>query len=288
MRQKDREIQDFYHQKLESKKLFSIGQMKQASGFSRSTLVKLEEAGYLKPRKVSKSSGYRYYDAFNLGELAQYQNLRQMGFSAKEIIGYTSGEITPDDMLAQIENRLQLLQRFADEFRMRLKKSNNYMFSIIHLSETTCYCRTMTASSPPEVAAFTFGVIHEAVFKGYRMLHGEPLFSIRHDTRTRPMGHEDAPYETTVCVPLDPYNLKEPLEEGIRVIPGADALSLLYYGSHEDTDSMNRAQRMMWEEMEQRGLSSDGSMRALGLVVPYYGMQIEPEDYVFRFAIPLT
>ena len=28
-------------------------------------------------------------------------------------------------------------------------------------------------------------------------------------------------------------------------------------------------------------------MRALGIVAPYVGIEIEPKDYVFRFAIPI-
>lgn len=289
MREKNQVIQNFYDEKADGGKLFTVGQMKQASGFSRSMLIKLEEAGYLTPRKTNESSGYRYYDAFNLGELAQYQNLREMGFSGREILEFSKGEIGPEEMLGRIEDRLRLVQRCADEFRMRLKKSDNFQFSMIHLPETTCFCRTAKAANAHETAVFTYGVIHEAVFRGYRMRHSEPLFSIRYDTQTNPLGNEDAPYETTVCVPLDASSLKGQADENVRTVPATDALSLLYYGSHEDSDSINRAHRLMWEEMERRGLSAaDGSLRALGIVVPYYGMQIEPEDYVFRFAIPLA
>ncbi len=288
MREKNQVIQELYNENMVDGQLFTVGQMKQASGFSRSMLIKLEEAGYITPRKTNEASGYRYYDAFNLGELAQYHNLREMGFSGKTILRYSKGEIEPEEMLEQIEARLRLVQRCADEFRMRLKKSDNFQFSIIHLPETTCFYRTTKAVNAQETAAFTYGVIHEAVFRGYRMCHSEPLFSIRYDTQTNPLGNAVVPYETTVCVPLDTGSLKGQADENVRTIPATDALSLLYYGSHEDSNSINYAHQLMWEEMERRGLSSaDGSLRALGIVVPYYGMQIEPEDYVFRFAIPL-
>ena len=37
----------------------------------------------------------------------------------------------------------------------------------------------------------------------------------------------------------------------------------------------------------ERGHVPAGQLRGVGIVAPYVGMQINPRDYVFRFAIPV-
>ena len=53
----------------DNRKLFTIKEMTQACGVSRTTLIRMEEDGFLKPYRVDPDSGYRYYDLQNVTEL---------------------------------------------------------------------------------------------------------------------------------------------------------------------------------------------------------------------------
>ena len=287
MRDTAKVIRQFKQKESVTDELFSIGQICQASGFSRSMILKLENDGYLTPRKINQETGYRYYDGFNIYQLQQYQYLRTIGLSRKEILGYRSGDMEPQALLKQLKTRLELLQRGVDEFSLRLAKENNFTFSVLELPETTCYCRSTDCVYPSEVAVFTYNITYEVIRLGYSYYHDEPLFSLRSDTQTNPIGNPDKPYHTTICIPLDPASIKKQPDDHIQRIPSCKALSILYYGTHEDTDAINKAHRLLWEEMDRRGLEAVGPMRALGIVAPYVGIEIEPKDYVFRFAIPI-
>ena len=53
------------------KDLFQITEAARACGVSRSTLMRMEESGLLKPAYVSKDSGRRYYDNFSVAHVLQ-------------------------------------------------------------------------------------------------------------------------------------------------------------------------------------------------------------------------
>ena len=57
----------------EKRVLFSMKEITNACGVSRSTLLRMEEDGFLKPYKIDPESGYRYYDLQNVAAVGQYQ-----------------------------------------------------------------------------------------------------------------------------------------------------------------------------------------------------------------------
>ena len=70
------------------KKLFQISEVSKACGVSRSTIMRMEEKGLLKPTYVSPDSGRRYYDNFAVAHILQVGKLRSMGLTNDEIIKY--------------------------------------------------------------------------------------------------------------------------------------------------------------------------------------------------------
>ena len=69
----------------EKTRLFTINEIAQACGISRSTLLRMEKDGFLMPRRVDPITGYRYYDLQNVTAVGQYQRLQEAGLSRKEI-----------------------------------------------------------------------------------------------------------------------------------------------------------------------------------------------------------
>ena len=75
-------------EKIDTKKLFQITEAAHACGLSRSTLMRLEEKGLLKPAYIAPDSGRRYYDNHNVARILQIEKFKAMGFGTEEIAGY--------------------------------------------------------------------------------------------------------------------------------------------------------------------------------------------------------
>ena len=50
---------------------------------------------------------------------------------------------------------------------------------------------------------------------------------------------------------------------------------------------MENGGQMLFAEMKRRGLEPTGPLIGINVVGVFFGNEIDPEDYVFRFAIPI-
>ena len=268
-----------------SPELFSIRQVCDACGISRAMLIKLENAGFLVPAQVNAKTGYRWYDLYNVSKLQQYQNLRSLGLSLKEIEAvYSPDSADAERVLSTMKDRLQQLLRCIDELSLRLGRQENAIFSVMELPELTCLCGRGRFSSMREKERFTYGLHAEVAKRGLRLLPSEPIFTLREDTRDE---HADEkPHEITVCIPIDPAFLQGRNTENVEVIPACHALSLLLRGDYRSPEMLSRAHTAIWAEMDRRGLTADGPLRTLGLLAPYVNIRIETSESVLRFAVP--
>ena len=107
--------------------LFTTKDICRICGILRAQLILLEEDGILKPRKVNEASGYRYYDFFNIAEIQQYQRLRELGLTKKEIAQYNTGdnEKFRQEILLGMKSRLSLYQRGVEELSLQFEKESH-------------------------------------------------------------------------------------------------------------------------------------------------------------------
>lgn len=265
------------------RELFSIGQACAACGLSRSMLIKLENAGFLRPCKIDSHTGYRYYDMFDISRLQQYQTLRLLGLSTSEVMDYYGNdERHKQTILANMRERLQTLERSVEELSVRLERREELTFSLLDLPDLTCYCQTVTCTQPLDAERHAFEAHTETVRRGWRMLPGESIFTIR--TGADPLV---TPYEVKICIPLDPQSLGRGPRGDVELIPGGRALSVLYYGSYEQSRSLIDVIAQLMAEVERRGLTPAGAVRSVGVVAPYVGREFAEKDSVFRFAVPV-
>ena len=68
------------------------------------------------------------------------------------------------------------------------------------------------------------------------------------------------------------------------VLPGCRVLSALYYG---DYNGLDEAWLALGREVKARGLTPADFPRALGIVAPYMGREIETRRYCSRLALPV-
>ena len=268
---------------------FSMGDLCKATGLSRTAIIKLENMGLIKPHSVDEKTGYRSYTLFEIANVIQYRLLRDMDISQDEILDYFTHREHLDLMIEKMKIRKNLMQRAIEELELRKRTEEKYSFSYIDLPDIKCYCGKEKFITPGDVEKFTAKLVEEAVKLGFTRLSYEPLFSLRWNTDTQIEGDPNTPFEATVCVPIEPNiivdkDLPEDRIGHIENVCGGRAFSLLYHGGYETPDYFNPVFARFWEEIMDRKIRIIEPVRGIGIVCSYVGLDINPSDYVFRFA----
>lgn len=287
MRDKESTINTIKSDFSEANGLYTGKQVCDITGLSRSMLIKLENIGLLAPREIHPQTGYRFYDLFNVIELLQYRFLRNIGMTQKNIMALISNdEKSIPLILDEMRFKISILQRGVEELSLRISSDKNYQISEVLFPDILCYCEERVISSPVETSRLALQMYDRILSLGYTLDHQERLFSIRKWSKNLEIG---ASYTTKMCIPLDISNCSGKMDDCIELIPGNRALSILYFGSHKDGQALNEALNTLMAEFESRGYKAvDENIRIVGIVCPYNGMQIKPEDYIFRLAIPIA
>lgn len=252
--------------------------MSKACGVSRSTIMRMEERGLLKPTYVSPDSGRRYYDNFAVAHILQIGKLRSMGLTNDEIIKYYSDGGKVSDILPSLEARLSDLQRGVEEFRLRSSEGGGEIVSEMILPEVYCMVKRCTGLTIQDKYNEMFAFYGECVKNGYE-LSDEPLFAIQERTDFMEGRIGTEPYAFSVCVPVKDRTIK-----GVKRLAACRVLSVLYYGDygHSDENWLK-----LGKELRARNLKPAGYPRALGIVAPYTGKEMDASRYCSRLVIPI-
>ncbi len=262
-----------------TKELFQITEAARACGLSRSTLMRMEERGLLRPAYVAPESGRRYYDNFNVARILQVEKFRAMGLSTEEIADYFVRGGEANGLLAALESRLHELERSVEEMRLRAAEGPSVSVQMMELPAVTCCLRWHRGSTLEERYAAMFDFYSACIRRGC-VLSDEPLFTIsdRADYLGGALSAE--PYRYAVCVPVRP----ESAPADAVTLPACRALSVLYCGDYSGVDDMWLT---LGREVKARNLTPTGLPRVLGIVAPYTGREIETRRYCSRLALPV-
>jgi DNA-binding transcriptional MerR regulator len=88
--------------------MFSIGMFSKINKVTIKTLRHYDLTGLLKPYKVDKSTGYRYYSSEQLLRMHRIISLKQMGFSLDEIKFVLNNETSIKEVLSKRENEVKI------------------------------------------------------------------------------------------------------------------------------------------------------------------------------------
>ena len=96
--------------------MFKIGDFSKLSFATVKTLRYYDEIGLLKPVKVDRFTGYRYYSADQLPRLNYIIALKNMGLSLEEVATLVNNDLTPHQMRdIFILKKGELQQRVKEE-----------------------------------------------------------------------------------------------------------------------------------------------------------------------------
>ena len=268
--------------KIEQKKenLFTISQVAKSCSISRTSIMRLEKRGLLVPSYIDKKSGYRYYDNHNVSLIMQIRNFLEMGVDYDDIALYIHSNGTSIQILEKLQSRLDMLKRAYEEIEIRISDKEEFSFEFVDLPEVVCYCQDFSDTAPGSRYAGMYSTYHDVVEKGYKLLCSEPLFVINKQNESLDENIDRNKAVYTCCVPLNPEN---PPEDSV-VIPACHAFSCLWSGNYTRRAA---AYTGLYNEIKRLGLKPAGYSRALGLVAPYTGRDISPENFVTRLAVPI-
>ncbi len=257
---------------------FSINEFAHACGVSRKTLLRMEECGFLKPYRINKETGYRYFDAYNAAQVGQFQLLQMMGLSRVQIADYYNQKLKNTEFLKLQREKLNQMLRVLEEMELREDPSRSFIPSIIDLPEITCYCETTVISSPEQSEPFFYATQEQCMRSGYQLLGVEPLFGLNEDDfRTLSI----APSQTTACIPIVPTGKDDP---HIVTFPASRAFSMLSYG---DYTVIGELCSRFWKAFDKKKLTPTGRARFIGITAPYVGEHISYSNFCYRLVVPV-
>lgn len=282
MRNEDQAIEEMEEDEALRKDLFSISQTVKSTGLSRALLLKLEDAGFLVPKKKNDKTGYRYYDTFNIHKILEYKRLRFDGLSQSEVFAYYDANDESEllGILDLMRKRQRLLMDDIEALSLRLEKhKRNYNFSFYDYDRTLCLVYEGDFLTPMDTMTAAYNHSVEIISRGLMTSITDNMFTIRHDTKEAP-----TPYHMKICFPIEQDVPENADLTDIEWIPGCHTYSMLFYG----LEGIDAARMKLWDRIDELHLTPlSDEMRTESIVAPYVNMHVSPECFLTRFAVPV-
>ena len=269
--------------------LFTLKRVSDATGLSRTMLIKLEHDGFITPTEVNEETGWRYYDTFSIFKLLQYRRLRLIGLSQSEVFDYYStGNDSLREILTQMRQKKRLLDQNIEILALRTDTERNYSFSFYDFDEMTCLTAEGEVSNLVDSNTLGYNLSVETLARSLKPLETEELFCENRDRYSPDAMEEEAPWHLKVYQPIAPASIGEKTDRsGIERVPACHTFSILVYGL-SDIGMMSKPRELLLAEIRKRGLRPTGAPpRVQAIVAKYTAMQIGESEHVMRLAVPV-
>jgi len=110
--------------------VYKIGDFSRLCQVSVKTLHHYDDVGLLRPARVDRESGYRFYEAAQVAQVRRIRNLRALGFSLEEIAEVLDGHATSRSLLDLLHAKQQELEQLARETHDRLAQLDTWLNQI--------------------------------------------------------------------------------------------------------------------------------------------------------------
>lgn len=265
---------------MDTKNLYQISEVAHACNVSRSTILRMEEKGLLYPFYVSKESGRRYYDNYDIAKINHVEHFKEMGMTTEEIRMYYTSSDGEHEVLAHLEEKLYLLQRSVEEMRLRVNRTEDMQVQLIDMPTEYCCVHHSEGRTALDVKKTVDAFCKLCIKRGV-VIARRPMFAVLESDVyiTRNFGEDLFPFQ--VCIPVVP----EKAPDDVVVFPACKALSVIYYG---DYCRSNEAWERLVQELKARDLTPQGWPRSIGLVADYSGRELKRERWCTRIAVPVS
>jgi effector-binding domain-containing protein len=218
--------------------VFKIGDFSRLSFVTVKALRYYDEIGLLKPVKVDRFTGYRYYSADQLPRLNYIIALKDLGLSLDEIAVLTKDSLTPGQMRdIFILKKAELQQRVSDEQR-RLDQVEKLLMRIEKEGTMPDYQVTLKKIEPQLVASVRetlptygdcgplFGEVYKYLAKKFVFKPAGPPMMLMHDTE-----YKERDVDIEIAVPIS-KKVKESDRIKVYELPTIEAASTIHKGPY--------------------------------------------------------
>lgn len=267
--------------------MFRIGDFSRLSFVTVKTIRYYDEIGLLKPERVDRFTGYRYYSVKQLARLNYIMALKEMGLALDEIRLVIDDNLSPAQVRELFLLKQAELRRRVGEEQRRLEQvekwllqlergetMSDYQFSIKKLDEIKIVSVRGTVPAYGDIGIL-IEKLYPALQSGMQYVNG-PFTAIYHD-----MEHMEKNVDIEAALPVSAdFPVTPPLT--IRTLPAAEAVVTIHYGSYDDIHNAYQA-LMAW--CEANGYELDGPDREIYLVGP--DKTQNPAEYVTELQQPV-
>lgn len=269
--------------------MFKIGDFSRLSFVTVKALRYYDEIGLLKPVKVDRFTGYRYYSADQLPRLNYIVALKNMGLSLDEIGTMVNNHLDSSRMRdIFILKRAELQQRVNEE-QKRLEQVEKLLERIEKEKKMPDYQVVIKKVEQPMKIASVRGTVptyHDIsvlveklmpVFMNHPASITGPFIAIYHDMEYK---EKDVDIEAAIPISGDP-DLPEPIR--VRDLPGEDTVATTIHRGPYDKIGEGYQALMAW--CEANGYELAGPDREVYLTSP--NDTRNPEEYVTELQQPV-
>jgi len=267
--------------------MFRIGEFSRFSQVTVKTLRYYDELGLLKPAKVDRFTGYRYYSASQLPRLNRILALKDLGLSLDQIGQLLEGDLPPDQIRGMLRLKQVEIEEQLQEEQARLARVE-WRLKQIEQEEAMPTQEVVLKKIPAQAVA---SVRDTVPISGIGQLFGE-VFGYLGRHRVNPAGPPVGVYydeefreeevDIEIAVPV-----AGPVPAGDRVkpgeLPGAEEMACIVHEGGYDTIGGSYGQLMAW--VEANGYRMTGPVREVYLRGPESGD--DPSIYVTEIQLPV-
>lgn len=208
---------------MNSKNLFSIGEIANAVGITRKIVLNYEAKGLIQPDKKDGITGNRYYTIDTFTQIRTIRIFQKLGLSLDEIRDYFNDVTDLQPMIKRLEIMRDELNLTIEKLKERADTGNG-IISEITIEPQTIYRRTYTTVTLSDKVTLLRNTALEA-FKKYSSDTTRRMYFTEYSA--------DAPTEISYCVAVPAGSEGE----YIQSLPALKALTLFHHGSYEDIPS---------------------------------------------------
>ena len=261
--------------------VYTVSQVAQACGVSRSTLLRLEDEGLLIPTIHDTKRVYSFIDMM---KLRQILTLHNYGFTHAVIKEYFEDNGNYTNLFSLLAAKQSDIFYFMNEMELRMKTEHKIHVQGIYAPEIICHCRNL-GKSFPYYAMHTDLIgrqMEEVIKKKYEVSPSRPLFVTTPWEDLANGADFAAEREFTGHIPL--AHMPENPDSSVIVIPKHRVLSVLFHGP---SVPMPEIIEEMKKKIEREHLVANGPLYLISMVGPHLGLDIPPERYLARIILPI-
>ena len=249
---------------------FSTFQIAKACGTSRSSILRLEEEGFISPSFTEYSTGKRYYSFSDVARVIQVMTLRNFGLEKEIIHRFFDGHEDYQICLDVLQERLDNLTRIIRVVKSWQNANEDFRTSRKKIGAVRCYCKKRENNEP--LFDFLAGTFTDAISQGLEInITTTPFLQIFPHPGT-------GTYEIYACIPV-----LDELRNGIIQIPSCRALAIQWRGNIKNQPDIVK---QIEHEAESSGFSGLKDFRVLAAYDEFTAKNVGNDIKGLQFLIP--